>query len=322
MFFRLHNISVQERLAVLLTLAMFVLLPGWLLWYERMTFLHFKEAQVKIFTITGLGSQGRWTLEKVSGYNYWWRTFSAAEIELTEMDSVILRLQSADVTHIFYAPTLGVGPIVIEPGLVKMVAFKVKSPGIHYYYCQSICGECHYFMRGRIVVGEVKLRDSLDLTLQDCAVNLDEPVSTELYNRGKYLFAKMGCIACHGPAGEGGVVNPNYIKRTVPALNRLAQTMSIYDEEEAARLSYLIEFGKKLEQIESLELDIANAEVVMEKYKIVRDVIRKGRAAARADTTSFSPPLFMPSWEHKLTEQDIDAILTYLLKVQVWEEEE
>ena len=39
--------------------------------------------------------------------------------------------------------------------------------------------------------------------------------------KGKKAF-QLFCTACHGKKGRGGVKNPNYIKDTIPNLNRLS----------------------------------------------------------------------------------------------------
>ena len=80
--------------------------------------------------------------------------------------------------------------------------------------------------------------------------------------------------------------------------------------------------GKTLAQMEGEDIGIPQQTRVLAQYRTVRDVIRSGRQPARSDTTSFSPPLAMPAWGTKLTEHDIDAILVFLLRNQVWEDKD
>jgi mono/diheme cytochrome c family protein len=280
--------------------------------------------EAKVFTLTGIGGEGKWTLEEVTGYNHWWKSFPEATVVVEQGDVVVIRLKSADVTHIFYAPTLDIGPIHIEPGYVQEVTFAAHDDGVHEYYCLSVCGDCHFYMKGRIIVGsqflkEIPARQPTDF----CAfnVNIPEPRSMDLYRRGRFLFQKMGCITCHGAGGVGGKPNPNYVKGTVPALNKLARTLSLVDEEATNELVKLIEERKRVDEMDQMDTRIPRQNLVLAKYRTVRNVIKEGRPnVARNDTTMFNPPLTMPSWGEKLSEREIDALIVYLLKQQSWED--
>jgi len=321
---KVRDLNVQERLSTFGTVAVFVCVPMWVWWFQDQHIPNAYPKEAKVFNLTGIGSIGRWTLEEVRGYNYWWKSFSPAAIEVDEGNLVVLRLKSADATHIFYAPTLGIGPIAIEPGHVEVVTFLAGKKGIHEYYCMAVCGECHFFMRGRINVGHVNEPAVVAASTQPdpmCRLDIHEPMGSSLYDRGKYLFRKMGCITCHGEGGIGGVPNPNYVKGTVPPLTTLAKTMSLEDKEAAELLGKLIEESKDFEQLAERSTDIPRNRLVLAKYQIVRDVIEKGRPAARADTTSFQPPLSMPMWQERLSQRDIDALVVYLLKQQSWEDD-
>jgi mono/diheme cytochrome c family protein len=93
--------------------------------------------------------------------------------------------------------------------------------------------------------------------------------------RGKYLFQKVGCVACHGIDGRGGIPNKNMdIAEEVPSLVYVSDG---YTKEE------------------------------------LKEVIRKGRYPARASATDPAPPLWMPAWEGKISEEEIDAIADYLI---------
>ena len=321
---KLIQLDAQERLSTLGTLALIVGLPVLIWWYQGKHIPDSFPKEAKVFNLTGLGSLGKWTLEDVCGYNYWWKSFSPATIEVDDGDLVVLRLKSADATHIFYAPTLGIGPIAIEPGHVEVVTFRAGNKGIHEYYCMAVCGECHFFMRGKIKVGKVNEPELVIASTQSdptCQHDLHEPTSSSLYDKGKFLFRQKGCTTCHGEGGKGGVPNPNYVKGTVPTLTTLAKTLSLDDKEAAEQLVKLIDESKNFEQLAERSTDIPRNRLVLAKYQIVRDVIEKGRPAARADTTSFEPPLSMPMWHQKLSQRDVDALIVYLLKQQSWEDD-
>lgn len=321
---RILDVDVQERLSRLASIAIVVILPLWIWWYQDKHVPDSYPKEAKLFNLTGLGSEGRWTLEEVRGYDYWWKSFSPATIDVAEGDLVVLRLKSADATHIFYAPTLGIGPVSIEPGHVEVVSFRAATRGIHEYYCMAVCGDCHFFMRGRIIVGVENRPDTIICSTRFPLHQheLGEPTTSSLEDRGESLFHNVGCFACHGQAGKGGVPNPNYVRRTVPALTTLARTLSLVDKDAAERLAHLIEDGKNADQMADMDTGIPRQSLVLAKYQIVRDVIAKGRIPLRADTLSFEPPLSMPMWSQKLSERDIDALIVYLLKQQSWEEDD
>lgn len=44
--------------------------------------------------------------------------------------------------------------------------------------------------------------------------------------RGKILFVKAGCVACHGPAGRGGHPNPGVKDGLIPGLTGVSETYS------------------------------------------------------------------------------------------------
>src|SRR5674476_399695 len=67
----------------------------------------------RIIFLTAIGSQGVWTEDKVNNLNYWNTTFNRAMIFLKVGEEVTFKFTSMDVTHTFYAPELGIGPVVV-----------------------------------------------------------------------------------------------------------------------------------------------------------------------------------------------------------------
>ena len=92
--------------------------------------------------------------------------------------------------------------------------------------------------------------------------------------RGAAVFQKVGCVGCHGPQGRGGIVNRNMdMGEEVPPLTHVSDG---YSKEE------------------------------------LKEIIRDGRYPARAQKDGLAPPLWMPSWKEKLTDEEIDAVVEYL----------
>lgn len=102
-----------------------------------------------------------------------------------------------------------------------------------------------------------------------------EPVYSSKLEQGEAVFQRMGCAGCHGPGGRGGIRNKNMeMAEEVPPLVGVADGFSRED---------------------------------------LKETIRKGRTPARADPSELAPPLWMPSWEQKLSEEELDALADYLM---------
>jgi len=140
-----------------------------------------------------------------------------------------------------------------------------------------------------------------------------EPAPTQagVVERGKWLFRQKGCFLCHGPEGQGGVPNRNYIKDTIPRL-ALAESLRLLEPEDVSAILDQLKRGVRLDTLEGSS-PVPRFNVVLEQYHSVRDVIRKGNPAAKKDLRKPTPPLNMPSWGRELSEADIDALIAYLL---------
>lgn len=136
---------------------------------------------------------------------------------------------------------------------------------------------------------------------------------------GDWLF-RRNCSGCHGPQGIGGIRSPNYVKDTIPVLRTMAQEkMKIADSEDAKTIIDLMVKGTNLEEL--AEPPIAKYNVFLAQYKAIRDIIRKGNVAGKKDPLG-PEPMAMPAWGQKLTDDEINSILAYLLSLQKWEDEE
>jgi mono/diheme cytochrome c family protein len=129
----------------------------------------------------------------------------------------------------------------------------------------------------------------------------------------------MGCVTCHGLEGQGNISNPNYVKETVPKLNTLAEKMMLYEKEDINKIIDYLERDVKLETLEEEPVPRFNS--VLAQYNSIKDVIKKGSKAGKLDSNGPEPPLNMPLWATLLSDEDIDAIIAYLLSIYPFEEE-
>lgn len=109
-----------------------------------------------------------------------------------------------------------------------------------------------------------------------------EPVVTYAtpIDRGQAVFDRVGCAACHGAGGVGGRHNWNAgLGEEVPSL-----------------LYVRAYYGSDVEGL--------------------KDLIRHGRQPVpRATPTRPNPSLYMPSWKGRISEEDLDDLVAYLLSL-------
>ncbi len=310
----------KEILATLSVLVSVIALPFVIGWYHNGYVLGRYSEGTKVVTLSGVAEGGAWTLDKVDGTNYWWKDFKPATIYLEEGDKVVLRLQSTDVHHRFYAPQLDIGPIEVEPGHTEEAQFEAETPGTYRYYCTSICGDCHFYMQGWIVITAKGQSPKVPEPLK-CAHEFELPPKEDMIAWGRYLYQKNGCITCHGDDGKGGIENVNYTKETVPAHNTMADTLFLREKEDAETFVQMLLARVNLDELEE-EPDIPLFNLVLKKYSDAKELFNAGKNCAKADPNGPEPPLQMPSWEAQLTNRDFDAIMAYLITLYEWDEDE
>lgn len=280
------------------------------------------DGNTVVFDLTGVGADGVWTTETVSGLNYWWKHFEPATLFVSEGDEVVIHLRSSDVFHRFYLPAFAVGPVGVEPGHTVTVRFTADRRGVFQYYCTSMCGGCHFYMRGWVVVtgaGETPIQPPPILCTLCRPDDLPPPNRDDLVDTGSYLYLEKGCVTCHGPEGIGGIVNPNSANSPVPAHNTTAQKLFLRTPDDAEAFIELIGSVRNLEALEEPP-DITLFPVVMTRFGDAKEIIRKGRYSSRVDLDGPEPPLQMPAWQHIVDEREMDALLAYFVSLFPWDE--
>jgi cytochrome c oxidase subunit II len=154
----------------------------------------------------------------VSGEQWWWRVRYlpaggnsgtvelANEIRLPVGARVELHLESPDVIHSFWIPSLG-GKIDMIPGRRNRLALEPTRTGVFGGTCAEYCGTSHALMRFDVVVLE-QADFAVWLTHQHAPA---QPPAQPLAARGQELFLANGCGACHTVRGTPatGVVGPD-----------------------------------------------------------------------------------------------------------------
>jgi cytochrome c oxidase subunit 2 len=150
-------------------------------------------------------------LIEVTAKQWWWRVRyqvgdvaieTANEIHLPVGQRVELRLDSADVIHSFWVPSLA-GKMDMFPGRVTRLALEPTRTGVFRGTCAEYCGASHALMGLTVVVTSADdFRTWLDRQARPATA-----VTTAAPN-GQAAFISNGCGACHsvrGSAADGRV---------------------------------------------------------------------------------------------------------------------
>jgi cytochrome c oxidase subunit II len=152
----------------------------------------------------------------VVGHQWWWRVryfpkdgapFDLAnEIQLPVGAPVEIELESRDVIHSFWIPSLG-GKMDMIPGRKTRLVLEPTKAGVFRGVCAEYCGDSHAFMAFSVIVLEP---EAFDRWIAEQSRPALEP-SDELARRGHELFLENGCGACHAVRGTraDGVIGPD-----------------------------------------------------------------------------------------------------------------
>jgi cytochrome c oxidase subunit 2 len=152
----------------------------------------------------------------VAGEQWWWRVRYrgpdggsvelANEIRLPVGEPVEFELESRDVIHSFWIPSLA-GKMDMIPGRRTRLRLEPLETGFFKGICAEYCGSSHALMGFPVVVLE---REEFERWLErqsEPAATSDAPSAA----RGRELFGAAGCGACHTVRGTpaDGVIGPD-----------------------------------------------------------------------------------------------------------------
>jgi cytochrome c oxidase subunit 2 len=166
-------------------------------------------------SLAGLGGPEALTI-RVTGHQWWWeiryedpqpsRTLiTANEIHVPIGRPVRVKLQSTDVIHSFWVPSLA-GKTDNIPGRETELRILAERAGTYRGQCAEFCGLQHAHM-GVLVVAEPQ--SDYDAWYEGQLGAAREPAN-EAARRGKELFLSRACVMCHTIRGTpaGGKVAP------------------------------------------------------------------------------------------------------------------
>ena len=165
----------------------------------------------------------------VVGEQWWWRVSyirpgalpvaSANEIRIPVGVEVEFTLNSADVIHSFWIPSLG-GKVDMTPGRTTKLRVKAERVGIYRGQCAEYCGGPHAFMGISVLaMPSGEFIEWLQVESRGVTEATAEPSRS-----GQALFLAAGCGSCHAVRGTtaAGVLGPD--------LTRLGSRRSIAAE--------------------------------------------------------------------------------------------
>jgi cytochrome c oxidase subunit II len=152
----------------------------------------------------------------VTGEQWWWRVryeapdgqsiVLANEIHLPVDEPVEFELESADVIHSFWIPSLG-GKVDMIPGRQTRLKLEPTRTGVYRGACAEYCGASHALMTFYVVVSS---KAEFEAWLDQQSKPAKPPVDP-LAISGQKIFLSSGCGACHAVRGteSHGTVGPD-----------------------------------------------------------------------------------------------------------------
>lgn len=153
----------------------------------------------------------------IVGHQWWWEVHyltgdfdqqftTANEIHIPAHRPINIELQSADVMHSFWVPSLH-GKVDLVPGHPNFIRIEASEPGDFIGQCAEFCGEQHANMHILVVAQEPAAFDEWVANQRKSGV---QPTSTEAL-MGQQAFLAGPCAMCHMVRGTlaGGSVAPD-----------------------------------------------------------------------------------------------------------------
>ena len=154
---------------------------------------------------------------EVTGHQWWWdvnyyhsvanrRVHTANEIHIPVGRPVLIRLNSQDVIHSFWAPDLN-GKRDLIPGKESSLWIQADAPGVYRGQCAEFCGYQHAKM-AFLVVAESPAQFARWYASQ---ADTAKTPTDSLTARGQEVFLASPCVMCHAIQGTpaGATAGPD-----------------------------------------------------------------------------------------------------------------
>jgi cytochrome c oxidase subunit 2 len=160
--------------------------------------------------------EGRVTL-KVTGHQWWWevryedaephRSFTTAnEIHIPVGEPVRIKLESSDVIHSFWVPSL-MGKQDLITGRQNLIQIQAGREGVYRGQCAEFCGWQHAHMSFLVVA---RPKEEFE-AWRNGQISARQPPEDDERKEGERVFLSNPCVMCHTVRGTsaGGRVGPD-----------------------------------------------------------------------------------------------------------------
>ncbi|MER9405291.1 cytochrome c oxidase subunit II [Mesorhizobium caraganae] len=170
------------------------------------------------YTTRSIGVPGKAALTiTVRAQQWWWQVIYASsdgapgfqtanEIHIPVGEDVRLELESADVIHSFWVPSLA-GKQDLVPGRANSLLLRAEKPGVYRGQCAEFCGLQHSHMAVMVVAeAQVDYASWVAAQRADAIAPADPAVAS-----GQSAFMAKPCAACHTIRGTSanGTTGPD-----------------------------------------------------------------------------------------------------------------
>lgn len=158
---------------------------------------------VRVMSVVNPPALGHQPNLMIVAHQWWWElrypqsgVTTANEIHLPVGKLQLLKLESQDVIHSFWVPSLG-QKIDIIPGHPNYLWLTVERAGTYLGACSVFCGLAHAGMRIRVIAQSAEDFNAWSSGQQQTA----SPPSTDPAMKGAGIFIQKNCINCHPISG-------------------------------------------------------------------------------------------------------------------------
>ncbi|MEK5060569.1 cytochrome c oxidase subunit II [Paenibacillus shunpengii] len=145
---------------------------------------------------------------KVTAHQYWWE-FSYPDLGVTTAQDLIIPtdktisfvLESNDVIHSFWVPSLAGKIDTNFDGTLNKFHFSAPNEGVYRGKCAELCGPSHAYMEFKVKAVSQEEFDNWVTAMQAPAVLPEDEQLAEKF--------KSACLSCHAVGDQGGPLGPN-----------------------------------------------------------------------------------------------------------------
>lgn len=148
----------------------------------------------------------------VTGNQYWWHfDYPGQEISTSQDlyiptgERVYLNLNSSDVIHSFWVPTIS-GKIDVNPENENTMYIEADEEGVYWGKCAELCGPSHSLMDFKVIAVSP---EEFDQWVADMSsVDPEEEPQDAVAQEGQDLF-EQNCMGCHAIGSAPSAAGPN-----------------------------------------------------------------------------------------------------------------